>query len=116
MVWTTVLGRRGQTAVRAVSASSPAASAACVDGTSTASKGVSTCRAAANGIKCGFIGLSPLSLFVSVSLSVTICLSVCGNLPNNNFILNHNNPGRFHLSLFCLEVLSKDTRTSSISH
>ena len=62
------------------------------------------------------VSLSPLSLFVSVSLTVSICLSVCRNLPNNNLILNHNNLGRLHLSLFYLEVLSKDTRTSSISH
>ena len=62
--------------------------------------------------------LSTLSLFVNVSLSLSLCLymSVCRNLPNNNFILNHNNLGRLHLSLFCLEVLSKDTHTSSIFH
>ena len=81
MVWSTVRGRSGLTAVRAVSASSPAASAACVGGTNTASKGVSTCHASVDGIKCGFIGLSPPSLCISLSsfslsLSLYICLSV----------------------------------------
>ena len=44
--------------------------------------------------------LSTLSLFVNVSLSLCLYMSVCRNLPNNNFILNHNNLGRLHLSLF----------------
>ena len=52
MVWSTVRRRRGQTAVRAVSASSRAASDACVDGTRTESKGVSTRHPAAEGISC----------------------------------------------------------------
>ena len=76
-----VWGRRGQTAVRAVSASSRAASAACVGGTSTASKGVSTWHASVDGIKCGShlslcISLPSLYLSMSLSLSVFICLSV----------------------------------------
>ena len=41
-MWSTVKGRRGQTVVRAVSASSSVTFAACVDGTRTESKGVST--------------------------------------------------------------------------